>query len=188
MNRSINRLWCRGHITNSGVHYFSNSVTNPLCGLPSDCQKRSPLHHIDSYKGVGAHACLGCATGNPLAIDVRHHHHIVHSDDDMRVRQEQKKVNESQMNRSQLQDGYVPGEVLPDLTPQATMSPRSLRHRPTDTRQPSLKWAEHNWMLSTRAGARWAYIQVESRQTSKKMVCWTGASTLFWPFNQRASA
>ncbi len=77
---------------------------------------------------------------------------------------------------------------LPDLTPQATMSPRSLRHRPTDTRQPSLKWAEHNWMLSTRAGARWAYIEVESRQTSKKMVCWTGASTLFWPFNQRASA
>ncbi len=36
------------------------SVTNPVRGLPSDCQKRSPLHHIDSHttQTVTCHAGL----------------------------------------------------------------------------------------------------------------------------------
>ncbi len=49
------------------------------------------------------------------------------------------------------------------------MRPRSLQHRPTDTWWPSLKRAEHDLILSTRARARWACIEVESRQTPKNV-------------------
>ncbi len=66
--------------------------------------------------------------------------------------------------------------------------PKSLQHRPTDMRRPSLKRAVHDWMLSTRAGPRWACIEVESRQTSKNVVCWAGVSTIFWPFSRRPSS
>ncbi len=51
----------------------------------------------------------------------------------------------------------------------AAMRPRSLQHRPTDTWWPSLKRAEHDLILSTRARARWACIEVESRQTPKNV-------------------
>ncbi len=70
----------------------------------------------------------------------------------------------------------------------AAMRPSSLRHRHTETCWPSLKWTTHDWMLSIRAGARQSCIEVESRQTPIKVVCWAGVSTLFWPFSRRPSA
>ncbi len=63
----------------------------------------------------------------------------------------------------------IPRYFIPQRNGLIWSSPRGRNREAADTRRPILKRAEHDWMLSTRAGARRACIEVESRQTPKNV-------------------